>query len=143
VFHFQLGPEFKAGAARLAQPLAPFAQRISQRFFTGARSVILGGVAGWAAVVIAGAVLMANAGHDGVASPPPAPAVAAAPAAPAPPAAKVETTEVPAQPAGSPIVAKSTQRVDMTPTAAIPAEPVHKLKHKAHKKKAKDIDNPN
>jgi len=141
VFQFQLGPEFKASAARLAQPLAPFVQNISHRVSAGARHILIGGVAGWAAVVIAGAVLMAHAAPDRVASP--APVSAAADVAVAPPAAKVEPTQVavqPEKPAAPPVAEKSTQRVDMTPTASIPPEPLHKPRHKLHKKK---VDNSN
>jgi hypothetical protein len=126
VFHFQFGPQFKAAAARLAAPLRPLADKIPRS------------VAGWGAVIVAGAVLMANASHDSVAAPPAPVAVAA----PAPAAAKVEPTQVavePEKPAPPPVVAKTTQRVDMTPTAAIPAEPAHKARHRAHRKKAVDI----
>ena len=137
MFHFQLGPEFKTGAERLVRPMA---NRISQVILAATRNVIVGGVAGWGAVVIVGGVLMANASHDGcckVDSPPAAPAVAAL-SAPEPAAAKPEAAAVaaqPAKPAAPPVAQKSTQRIDMTPTAAIPLDPAPKPKHKPHKKK--------
>ena len=47
------------------------------------------------------------------------------------------------QAAGAPVApaAKTTQRVDMAPTAAIAPDPAPKPKHKPHKTKSKDIDN--
>ena len=135
MFHFQLGPEFRAGAARFAQPLT---QRFSQGFLAGARSVVIGGVAGWAAVVLAGAVLMANVSHE---TPAPVAASAAAPTPAPPPVAKSEAPPaVAAEPAPPPAPTKTTQRVDMTPTAAIPAEPLAKPRRKPHRKKPKDLD---
>ena len=140
MFHFQLGQEFRTDARRRVRQFSPMANRISQGLLAGARNVIIGGVAGWGVVVIAGAVMMANASHDDCCKgdPAPAPAAVAVVSGPEPAAAKPETAPVaaaPAKPAPPPAATKTTQRIDMTPTAAIPLDPAGKPKPKSHKKK--------
>jgi hypothetical protein len=140
LFHFQLGSEFKADAQRRARAFSPMANRISQGILAGARNVIIGGVAGWGVVVVAGAVMMSNVSHDDCCkldSPATSAAVATS-SAPEPAAAKPAPEPVapaPAKPAPPPAAPKSTQRIDMSPTAAIPPDPAPKPKHKPHKKK--------
>lgn len=147
MLQFQLGPAFKMGVTKLALPFSPVAGKFSQSLIAGARQAVVGGIAGWGVALIAGAVLMTNVSHQkccGV-SAPPAVASAAVVKAAEPMAPKTETASVVATPIAppAPVVAKSTQRVDMTPTASIAVDPAGKPKHKPHKKKPKDLDNHN
>ncbi len=73
---------------------------------------------------------------------PPRRAVVARPPAPGAEVGALVAAPEPAKPAPAAAATKTTQRVDMTPTAAIPAEPAAKPKHKPHKKKPKDLDSP-
>ncbi len=104
----------------------------------------LGVFASVGAIALGGMMMIANIKHERVEAPvalaPVTPAIKApeiakaqpAPLAPAPNAASADA--VPSSPA---VIAKSTARVDMTPTGAIATEPATKLRHKPHPKKNK------
>jgi hypothetical protein len=138
VLKLKLDPHFASRALGAIKSLPALLLRMPR----GLDKATAGVFAGWCAVVLVGAVLMSHVAHenrDAVAAP--AMAAAAAPKAPVVAAApKLQTLAV-EDPAPAPAVApKSTQRVDMTPTASIAADASAKPKHKPHKKKAKDLD---
>ena len=143
MLHLKIAQDFETGVVRQWRLLAPTAESLRLRLFKGASTAVIGAVGGWGAVVMLGAVLMSGARHE---APPAAPALAAvvapAPAAPAPaPAPVAALTRAAAPVSAAPAPAKVTQRIDMTPTAAIVEPP--KPHHKPHKKKTKDLDKAN
>jgi hypothetical protein len=130
---------------RSLRNIAPAAENLRLKLFKGAGKATIGAVAGWGGVVVLGALLLTSALHHhtltGPSSEPavaavvaPTPHVAAAPVAP-PTAPKAAA----AAPAPAPAPTKVTQRIDMTPTAAIPDAP--KPHKRLHKKKP--LDNAN
>ena len=143
-------PDFKARAANLLEPLGPVAEKVSAGIAKKFGNAVAGAIVAWGAVVMVGGVLMAHASReDCCAVDPPAATAATEAPKPAPvltipkPAAAAPIAAAPEAPAPSPVAIKTTQRVDMSPTAAIPADPPAKPKHKPHKKKPKDLDSAN
>ncbi len=138
MFKLQLPPDFKdRAAAWIALP-----SRIGLPALRNAR---VAPVAGWASVILVGAVMMAHAARENCcAAPSPAPVVAVeapkpeAPQAVATPSADLAALAAAPEPAPPPAKSKSTERIDMTPTGAIGDPP--KPRHKPHKKKPKDLD---
>ncbi len=151
MLHLKLAQNFEIGVVRKWRLLVPAAESLRLRAFRGASTAVVGAVAGWGAVLVLGAALMTGARHEATpAAPAPALAVAlvsapAAPArvalAPAPIAAATKPAAAAPAPIPAPAPTKVTQRVDMSPTAAIPETP--KPHHKPRQKKAKDLDNKN
>jgi len=150
VLYVNLAPQFRTSAVRKLRNMAPLAEHLRQKLFKGANTAVIGAVVGWGAVVVVGALLVSGASHEIA---PAAPEVAAvvAPAAlkpaPAPPAAvapkeaAVAQMQTPAAaPAPAPAPTKVSQRIDMSPTGAIPDAP--KPHHKPHPKK-KPLDKAN
>ncbi len=111
----------------------------------GARSSTLGAYATLAAVVLGGALMMANVAREhradavGVAAPPPPAAIQAVALAP-PKADPPKVEPAPAAPAPAATPEKSTARIDTTPVGAISDAPKPKPKHKHHPKKVKPLD---
>jgi len=138
VFHFNMRPEFKARAALWADRSA-LTGKIGQGLSASVRNAVVGGVAGWGVVVVAGAFMMSHGAQDPVAPMPAAPIASPKPA----PSPGIDTAPVaaisPVAPAPAPTPAKTTQRVDTSPTGAV-ADSAPKPKHKPHKKKVKDLD---
>ncbi|MDE3176886.1 MAG: hypothetical protein KGM15_12365 [Pseudomonadota bacterium] len=148
---FQVDSGFESRAFGALRSLPTVVAGLPSRFSGAFGHTVIGGFAGWGAAVLAGALLMTQAAREtypGAHSAPVA-AVEAPQAAAVAATPKVESAALAAAAAPSPapapapkVVAKTTARVDMTPTGAIAQEPAAKPKHKPHKKKAKALDNP-
>jgi hypothetical protein len=145
VLSVNLAPAFRAGAVRSLRNIAPAAESLRLKVFKGASTAAIGAVAGWGGVVVLGAMLLLGASHHRAPTAPASDPAVAAVVAPTPPVAAAPVAppaapkEVAAAPAPAPAPTKVTQRVDMTPTAAIPDTP--KPHKRLHKKKP--LDNAN
>lgn len=141
MLYVNITPEFRAGALRKLRDLTPAAANMRLKLFKGASPAAIGAVAGWGAVVAIGAMLVSSASHDHAPNAPEAlPPMTAFASPPAPVVAQaVKETAAAPSPAPSPSPTKTSQRVDMTPTASIPETP--KPHHKPHKKKLLDNSN--
>ena len=144
---FQVDSEFASRAHGSLRSLPTVVAGLPSRLAGSLGNTLVGGFAGWGAAVLFGALLMSHAARDAYPGAHSAPVAAVkAPKADAVAATpKVEATALAVETAPAPapepkIVAKTTTRVDMTPTGAIAEESAAKPKHKPHKKKAKPLD---
>jgi hypothetical protein len=144
---FNVDPEFAGRAFRSLKSWPTAVAAVPRRFAGVFGKTVVGGLAGWGVALLAGALLMSQAAREAPSSAPVAPtaAIEAPKAAIVAATPKVETaniaTEAAPSPAAAPapkVVAKSTVRVDTTPTGSIAKELAPKPKHKPHKKKAVD-----
>lgn len=140
MFQYKIAGEFR----KRAQAAAPFPRGLVE---FGASSVAAahglgrGPFAAFAAIVLGGVLMAANltvarketpvVEAPAVATQAPVVAQAAAPPVQAAPAAPAEAAPPPT---------KSTARVDMTPTGALPSDATPKLHHKPHVAKKKNVD---
>ncbi len=148
---FQVDSEFTSRAHGSLRSLPTVVAGLPSRLAGSLGNTLVGGFAGWGAAVLFGALLMSHAARDAYPGGHSAPVAAIeAPKADAvAPTPKVESAALAAEAAPAPapaaaaapkVVAKTTARVDMTPTGAIAEESAAKPKHKPHKKKPKALD---
>jgi hypothetical protein len=157
VFNFRLAQEFKKRAASFVAPFPRGVVQTSAAMDPAFENSRFGAYATAGAVVLGGLMLMANIAHNRSAVP-----VASLPEASvanvsdtsygsiavkslaAPQSDAIPIAVAPATPVPSPVAAaeKLAVRIDASTTGAIASAPVAHPKHKAHRKKTKDVDSP-
>ncbi len=144
MFSFDLAQEFKKRAR--AAILFPRSAAAAATAAPVAHSTKFGAYASLAAIVLGGALMMANVAREhraaaAVAAATPAPPAIEAVALAPPKADPPKVAPVAATPAPAPAPEKSTARIDTMPIGAISDTPKLKGKHKHHPKKVKPLDN--